>query len=296
MIIRDFGSIANSDARVIFATVSWEDCEYPEQELIFETRDDGLDHAADEPCADAFLSACFPLAAVHGEARVRIEGQPCPMLVEGLYTAHAWWTSWGGPSAMPSIETSGRRVRREFTGDPRGVAFLSGGVDSLHMLMRNHRLYRREDPAYIRDALFVHGFDIGKRARDPEDERFRTALRHLQPLAAEAGLRLISCRTNLRHLPSKPDFWYYRHNGAALAAVGHAAIFGTAFLFIGASHDIANPVPIGSHPAVDGLFSSQRVTVIHDGARYARFQKVRELASWPTALAALAGLSEQSGQ
>ena len=287
MIIRDFGLIANSDARVIFATVSWEDCDYPEQELIFETREDGLDHAADEPCADAFLSACFPLAAVHGEARVRIEGQPCPMLVEGLYTAHAWWSSWGGPSAMPSIETSSRVVRRRITGDPRGVAFLSGGVDSLHMLMRNHRLYRREDPAYIRDALFIHGFDIGKRARDPEDERFRKALRHLEPLAAEADLRLISCRTNLRHLPSKPDFWYYRHNGAALAAVGHAAIFGTGFLFIGASHDIANPVPIGSHPAVDTLFSSQRVTVIHDGARYARFHKVRELAGWPTALAAL---------
>ncbi|HEX2711595.1 MAG TPA: hypothetical protein VHM88_05140, partial [Candidatus Acidoferrales bacterium] len=51
----------------------------------------------------------------------------------------------------------------------RGVAFLSGGVDGLHMLMCNHRLYRREDPAYIRDALFIHGFDIGKRARDAEE-------------------------------------------------------------------------------------------------------------------------------
>jgi hypothetical protein len=38
---------------------------------------------------------------------------------------------------------------------------------------------------------------------------------------------------------------------------------------------------------VDGLFSSQRVAVIHDGARYSRFQKVRELASWPGALTAL---------
>ena len=206
MIIRDFGSVANSEARVISATVVWEDCGYPEQELIFETRDDQLDRA-DEPCADAFLCACFPLAAVHRESRIRIESQPCPMLVEGLYTAHAWWASWGGPSGVPSIETSGRRVCRRSTGDPRGVAFLSGGVDSLHMLMRNRRLYRPQDPAYIRDALFIHGFDIGKRARDPEDERFRTALRHLEPLAAETGLRLISCRTNLRHLPSKPDFW-----------------------------------------------------------------------------------------
>jgi hypothetical protein len=287
MIIRDFGLIANSDARVIFATVSWEDCDHPDQELLFETSAGGPDYSADERCADAFLAACFPLAAAHEESRVRIEGQPCPMLVEGLYTAHAWWTSWGGPSVMPLIETSGRVVRRARTGDARGVAFLSGGVDSLHMLMRNHRLYRPDDPAYIRDALFIHGFDIGKRARDPEDNRFRTALQHLQPLAEEAGLRLISCRTNLRHLPSKPDFWYHRHNGAALAAVGHAAIRGTGFLFIGASHDIANPVPIGSHPAVDGLFSSQRITVIHDGARYNRFQKVRELACWPAALAAL---------
>jgi len=288
MIIRDFGMIAYSEARIISAIVSWEDCEYPDQELIFETRDGEPDQAANEPCAGAFLAACFPLAAVLGESRVRIEGQPCPMLVEGLYTAHAWWTSWGGmPFPMPVIETHGRGDRRALTGFQRGVAFLSGGVDSLHTLMRNHRLYRPDDPAYIRDALFIHGFDIGKRARDPEDERLRTAVRHLQPLAAEAGLRLISCRTNLRHLPSKPDFWYSRHNGPALAAVGHAAILGPAFLFIGASHDIAHPVPIGSHPAVDGLFSSQRIAVIHDGARYSRFQKVRELASWPAALAAL---------
>ena len=288
MIIRDFGLTANSDARVISATVSWEECAHPDQELIFETRDGDLDHLAWEVSADAFLTACFPLAAVYGESRVRIEGRACPMLVEGLYTAHAWWRNWGGmPFPMPSIETSGGGERSVAESDRRGVAFLSGGVDGLHTLMCNHRLYRRGDPAYIRDALFIHGFDIGKRARDAEEERFRIALRHLEPLAAEAGIRLISCRTNLRHLPSKPDFWYHRHNGAALAAVGHAAILGRGFLFIGASHDIANPVPIGSHPAVDGLFSSQRVTVIHDGARHARLEKVCELASWPAALNAL---------
>jgi hypothetical protein len=290
MIIRNFGTVTTSDARITSAVVSWEDRGYPDQELVFEIHDDEFtaSHDADEPSPDAFLSACFPLAAVNGEARVRIEGQPCPMLIEGLYTAHAWWTSWGGmPSPMPLIEIPARVHRRTPTHPRRGVAFLSGGVDGFHVLMRNHQLYHEGDPAYIREALFIHGFDIGKRARDPENERFRDALKGLEPVAAEIGLRLIPCRTNLRHLPSKPDFWYHRHNGAALAAVGHAAILGSAFLFVGASHDIANPVPIGSHPAVDGLFSSQRVTVIHDGARYSRFQKVRDLVSWPTALAAL---------
>jgi hypothetical protein len=229
MIIRDFGLVAKDNARLISATVSWEECEYPQQELTFEASDGGVDRA-DEPCADAFLAACFPLAAVHGESRVRIERQPCPMLIEGLYTAHAWWSSWGGMrSAMPTIEAYGTAAGKPLMRDPRGVGFLSGGVDGLHMLMRNHRLYRPGDPAYIRDVLFIHGFDIGKRARDAEEDRFRTALCHLQPIVEEAGLRLIECRTNLRHLPSKPDFWYYRHNGAALAAVGHGSTPGPLF-------------------------------------------------------------------
>jgi hypothetical protein len=290
MIIRDFALKVTGETRITTATVAWEDQDFPEQSLFFEIADSDRDipHEKEGPCADSFLTGCFPLAAVHGEARIRIESQPCPMLVEGLYTAHAWWTSWGGmPTEMPLIEAPNRRSLRVPTDTRRGVAFLSGGVDCLHMLMRNRRLYRRADPAYIRDALFIHGFDIGKRARDPENERFRTALRNLEPVAAELGLRLILCKTNLRHLPSKPEFWEYRHVGAALAAVGHAATTGPSFLFIGGTFPASNPVPAGSHPAVDGLFSSQRVTVVHEGSRFTRLDKVRDLASWETALATL---------
>jgi hypothetical protein len=289
MIIRNF-AIAGASTRITSATVEWEDQAYPEQVLSFEVDRGETDDACvfDEPCVDAFLAGCFPLAALHGEARVRIEGHPCPMLVEGLRTAHAWWTSWGGmPPQAPVIETRPRDRAIDMMKPRRGVACLSGGVDGLHMLMRNRQLYRPSDPAYLREALFVHGFDIGKRERKPENEHFRMALAMLEPVAAETGLRLIPCRTNLRHLPSKPGFWANRHNGAALAAVGHAATRGPAFFFIGGTYHVANPVPVGSHPAVDGLFSSQRVTVIHDGSRFSRLEKVRDLARWPTALAAL---------
>jgi hypothetical protein len=290
MIISNLGMVNSSETKTIFATIIWEDRDSPDQELVFDISDSEPDwpQGVDGPSADAFLAACFPLAAVHGETRVRIEGQPCPMLVEGLYTAHAWWTSWGGmPSPVPLIETLGAATRRIPTAPRRAVAFLSGGVDSLHMLMRNRRLYNRDDPAYVHEALFIHGFDIGKRARDPENGRYRMMLRRLEPVVADLGLRLIQCRTNLRHLPSKPDFWENRHNGAALAAVGHSAVFGSAFLFIGASWPTTHQVPWGSHPAIDNLFSSQRITVIHDGSRFSRLQKVRDLARWPTGLAAL---------
>ena len=290
MIISNLGMVNSSETKLTFATVSWEDRDLPDQELVFEISGSTPEwpQGVDGPSADAFLAACFPLAAVHGETRVRIEGQPCPMLVEGLYTAHAWWTSWGGmPSPVPLIETLGGVTRRIPTAPRRAVAFLSGGVDSLHMLMRNRRLYNRDDPAYVHEALFIHGFDIGKRARDPENGRYRMMLRRLEPVVADLGLRLIQCRTNLRHLPSKPDFWEHRHNGAGLAAVGHSAVFGSAFLFIGASWPTTHQVPWGSHPAIDNLFSSQRITVIHDGSRFSRLQKVRDLARWPTGLAAL---------
>ncbi|HYZ39442.1 MAG TPA: hypothetical protein VE687_02325, partial [Stellaceae bacterium] len=135
--------------------------------------------------------------------------------------------------------------------------------------------------------LFIHGFDIGKRARNPENERFRAALRSLEPLAEEVGAKLICCRSNLRHLPSKPGFWEHRQVGAALAAVGHAAVVGPAYLFIGGTYPVAHPVPAGSHAAVDRLYSTQRVTVVHDGSRFSRLDKVRELAGWPAALDAL---------
>lgn len=290
MIIRDFALKVTGDARITAATVAWEDHDFPEQSLFFEIADSETDpaHQRDEPCADAFLTGCFPLAAVHGEARIRIEGELCPMLVDGLQTVHAWWVSWGGMATpAPVIESSAVNRSARPSGPRRALCCLSGGVDGLHMLMRNRQLYRQGDSGYIRDALFIHGFDIGKRARDPENERYQMALRRLRPLAAETGVRIIPCRTNLRHLPTKPDFWTHRHNVAALAAVGHAAATGPRFLFIAGAYHLANPVPMGSHPAVDGLFSSQQVTVIHDGARFSRVAKVCELATWSTALATL---------
>src|SRR5262249_33972752 len=144
----------------------------------------------------------FPLAAAYGEVRLRIEGQPCPMLVEGLRTAHAWWESWGGmPTPAPQIESSMRQHAPALRGSRRAVGFLSGGVDSLHMLMRNRRLYARDDPVYIRDFLFIRAFDRENPATRPETKGYQLALRPLERVAAEIGVQILPCRTNPRLLP-----------------------------------------------------------------------------------------------
>jgi hypothetical protein len=225
MLIRNLALTATGGARISSATVVREDRNFPDQVMTFEIKDDAFDtdeadnrpERGDRPSADAFLAACFPFAAIHGEARVRIEGHLCPMLIEGLRTVHAWWTSWGGMlTPALEVETIARGRSLLVRGAPS--PFCRGRRLASHADAQSAPL-RKDDPAYIRDALFIHGIDIGKRARDPEDGRFR----RLDPVAVETGIRIIPCRTNLRYLPSQPGFFEHRHSGAALAAVGHAA-------------------------------------------------------------------------
>src|SRR5271165_3083499 len=301
MRINNLVCTTSSGRQLLSAEVVWEDRNFAPQELLFTVgaplqgrdctaaaTDSAPLRSGDDLRPDAFLAALFPLAAVHGEARVRIEGYVCPMLIEGLRTAHAWWSNWGGmPGPAPAIETVGHCRRRPNTGLRHAVSCLSGGVDSLHLLLRNHQLYSPEDPAYISEALFIHGFDIGKRADNPQSDHYIMIMDRFKTLAAETGISILPCWTNLRHFPSPPGFWTHRHNGAALAAAGHAAIDGPAFLMIGSTYHLWELVPLGSHPAVDIHFSSQRIAVLHEGARFSRVDKVRDLAAWPTALTLL---------
>jgi hypothetical protein len=131
-------AVVVADTTRISATIEWEDQPYPQQVLEFEVSDaeTTVKSSLDERCADAFLAACFPLAALHGESRVRTEEKPCPMLVEGLQTAHAWWVSWGGMYPHPpKIETPPRGRDGNLTTPRRAISCLSGGVDGLHTLL-----------------------------------------------------------------------------------------------------------------------------------------------------------------
>jgi hypothetical protein len=266
------------------AEVSWEDLDEPASTLEFVVP--RAPSGPIEPSPEAFMLACFPLAALHGERRVAIDAPVCLRLIEGLHTVHSWWRKWQlVPFAMPLIEARGRA--RRAAGQPRSLGFFSGGVDSLHMLLRNRKLWERGDPAYIQEALVIHGFDIGKRKRLPEEDHFAMAMTRLAPVAAAMDLRLLACSTNLRHLRTRPGAWSTLHHGAALAAVAHAATRDPAQVFVAATFDVAHMAPWGSHPLLDPQYSSQRVALIHEGSRFSRLAKVREVALSPVGLAGL---------
>jgi hypothetical protein len=145
-----------SDSRSrVSATVIWEDCERPEEEVFFETDEAFADSLSGSP--HAFLIVCAIPASHYREKRVYIDAEICSELRQGLTVALAWLRYWFGTHHEPiSIESSKSGIAAGAT-EPRAACFLSGGVDSLALLRANQVNFPNDHPLSIKDALVVYG-------------------------------------------------------------------------------------------------------------------------------------------
>jgi hypothetical protein len=145
--------------------------------------------------------------------------------------------------------------------------------------------YPKGHPGRVRDALLVHGFDIGGVvARGMKYPVFERAKAAMAPVAKDAGVTLIPVYTNIRHLCDDRDLWLNRFFGAVLAAVAHAFTDRLDIVYLAASYDLANLVPCGSHPMLDPEFSSFDMSLRHLHVEYTRIEKLRLIADWDVAL------------
>lgn len=264
------------------AIFSWE--EAAREDFTFHLETGTAAAMSPDQAGNALAVAAFPLAFHDRERRLAIEAPVCPMLADNLMTALNVWNNWSGEAPVAlAIEAPGARSG---TGErQRATAFLSGGVDSFHLLHRNLKLHARDQPAAIGAIILVHGFDVGKRRRDPEVALFDGIRQRLTAVCATRDIAVATCSTNLRHIkPLRPGFWTDRFYGPAVLATGHAVAPGPGFLLFGGTYDFANLEPIGSSPIVDVQFSSQRLQILHEGLRFSRLDKVRELVEWPLAI------------
>ncbi len=172
----------------------------------------------------------------------------------------------------------------DILGGPVLVA-LSGGADSLASLRLNRLHYAPEHPGYVRDALLLHGFDIGgvaeRGAKYPVFDRARAAM---EAVAADAGVDLLPVYTNLRHLCDERSLWLEKFFGAVLAAVAHAWAPRVDLVYVAASYDLPNLAPCGSHPLLDPEYSSHDLRLRHRDAALSRLDKLRVIAGWDVAL------------
>ncbi len=268
-------NILESCGKRISAKVTWENAARVPQTIYFESATE-LSRST-----EAFLLSCVYPAMRAGEKRLKVNnGGVCPSLLQGLTEAMDWFCTWSGGKRHPvALEVATETPSSSSKKSGLSVCFLSGGVDSLFTLYKNHSVFERGNKHFINTGIFVGGFDI-----DPglDDHYYEKALEQLRPVAEDKSIELMLVVTNIRELDMTTDTWTRAMHGAALAATAYAV--GAEVAFIASGKDIAHIAPWGSHPVIDPLYGDSLLQIYHDGTKYSRFQKVKLLAEYPVAL------------
>ena len=277
---RRAGETVRTDARIV-----WEDASREPFALFFES--DGP--AAKERFADsnALLLAAALTAMRHGERRIAIDGPVCPRLARGLRAAATLLRSWyGGSRSLPAIEPAKGFAAPFPAASRRAGAFLSGGVDSLDVFLRNRMRLPPGHPARIEDALHVSGLPWTGPPGSPSSESFVARGRSAAAaIAAGLGVPVTFVRTNLGALD--PDFLFFRRESfaSAYAAIAHLFAARLTEVSYASAQQLGRRLdPLGSHPLLDPLYSSGALEFRHEGADRTRFEKAESLARRPELL------------
>jgi len=236
---------------------------------------------SDVPLADTSVWT-VPLrlvkAVVDGDAANL--GSVPPLLASNLETIRDIYAAWidGGHRVPLNFAISSDAAPAA-----SGVSlFFSGGVDSFYSLIKH-----RDE---VENLVLIHGFDIPlaeTKTWDLTEAQAREAARIF-------GKRLIVVRTNLHfEQPSVPGGWGI-YGGAALAAVAYATALNHRRIYIASGYSYAQLRPLGTHPLLDPLWSTEAVQIIHDGGE-TRTNKLRLLVQYPEALSRLRVCWENEG-
>jgi hypothetical protein len=270
------------NARVrVSATVTWEDCARPEQEIFFETTEAFAEDLTCNP--HAFLIACVSPALRHGEKRIILNEPVCAKLHTGLVTIMNLLRHWYGPKNQPitQIEANFQAQSLGATNSRRAGTFFSSGVDSLANLRLNRLNFSLDHPAAFKDALVVYGMNIES---DNRIETFDQRLNQMAQVAADARINLIPVYTNMRYLDDDAQFFERQFHSAILAASAHAFAKRLADVSISSSFEYHNLFPWGSHPLLDPNYSSHDLRITHDGIALSRLDKIKVIADWDVGL------------
>ncbi len=287
----------NDDLIRAAATVTFEDGDHPRQEIFIETETAYADSIFANP--HAFAVGCIIPAMYFRERRLALDEAICPRLKEGLEMVmvlmHHWTQGRFQPLTIdaPLTQTALHEGKQRHAG-----IFLSGGMDSLAALKRIKDNYAPAHPGYPKDALLVHGFDIGGVIeRGAKYHVFERAKAAMAPVAADADLALIPIYTNIRHLCDNRDLWLNQFFGAVLAAAVHAFAPRINLAWLASSYDIPHLHPCGSHPLLDPEYGSSDLQIRHRDVALSRMEKLKIVAGWEVAFqnfrVCLANLPEQ---
>jgi len=222
------------------------------------------------------FAAAFLLPSMKQGEDLIIEGSISAQLYEGMQAIMQEVLAWDIGLRPIKIEAG------TLVADPprpqESASFFSGGVDSFYTYLKH-----KPDPAEanrIGNFILVNGFDINRRNKWLWDR----TLQHIKSIAEVDKVELVVVSSNVQGLVEPILIWDYAHGGC-LAAVGLFLRGAFHQIYIPSTHSFTEQIPWGSNLALDGHWSTESTTFIHDGTEATRIEKViSQIAPSPLAL------------
>jgi hypothetical protein len=223
---------------------------------------------------DAFLAALLMPAMSLGE-ELTVDAPVSRRLIRSARTVMDIYSTWW--QQLRPIRVVAAETCTPVGGQDAVGLFFTTGVDCFYSLLKDGE--RRAEPGHqpVTDLLFANF----EQHAGPDHDRLVARIEHV---AARTGCRAVVVDTNLRSFTDPLASWEAYH-GAALGSValGLQGLLGRCL--IAASDQYRHLPPLGSHPVLDHLWSTECLEIVHDGAEATRTEKVeRQLARAELAL------------
>jgi len=211
-------------------------------------------------CTDAtpFLATVL-LPCMKTKENILIKGSVSLQFLENTKNLMRLVQSWN--VGLTEITITAEEIKKD-TGQPDAVAcFFSAGVDSFYTYLKNKNT--------ITDFILVHGFDIPLQ----NEKFFQEVATTVEQIATETKVNALIVKTNVADIIENKLVWDFAHGGA-LAAVGLFLRKNLKTLYISGAVRHDELFPYGTHPDMDKFWSTETLTVVHEGAEYNRLDKI----------------------
>jgi hypothetical protein len=226
---------------------------------------------------DPFLPAVL-LPAMNSGEDVEIPGYVFPRLLRATDEIQAVYKSFDKSLSYTRIRAATREERSSLVhrASRKGL-FFSCGIDSYYSLFKNLANHPQDEET-ITDLITVRGFDISF-AGDPAV--FRSMVANVRAVSMKFRKNVLPAATNVRELAARFVSRADLYVGAAMASVALSleGVFEKAYF--ASSYSRNQLIPFGSHPALDHLWSTEQLSIVHDAYETQRVDKARFIAQFP---------------
>jgi hypothetical protein len=229
-----------------------------------------------EALADPFAAAMLIRSMRAGEMldiKSPISPQLCFRLQRIRDIFHTWYPEFASIE-LRTVARDEESVRAKVN----AATFFSGGVDSFYTLLK-HRHECGTLPVPLTHIIFMRGVERTVEESNDVD----TSEKWAREVAKTLGVQVISGETNIRAslngLRNEIN-WDSHYLGSALAAVALALPFRFGYVCIPSAFSYNHLVAHGSTPLLDEMYSTERLSLIHDGSEVTRASKVAKMIEW----------------